>query len=78
MLILGGRFIVRLWPTVMTVTMLAVLIGLGTWQVERLQWKENLLATIHQRTQEAPVDIASLADATDIEYHPAKAQGPPN
>ena len=28
----------------------AILIGLGAWQVERLQWKEALIATIEVRT----------------------------
>ena len=32
----------------------AVLIGLGTWQVERLAWKEALLAAIDQRIHAAP------------------------
>jgi cytochrome oxidase assembly protein ShyY1 len=29
---------------------LAVLIALGTWQVQRLYWKEALLAAIEQRS----------------------------
>jgi surfeit locus 1 family protein len=32
-----------LLPAISTVLMLAVLIGLGTWQVERLAWKRDLL-----------------------------------
>ena len=35
-----------LWPGVMTVVMLAVLLGLGSWQVERLHWKRSVLAQI--------------------------------
>jgi len=35
-----------LWPGVMAVAMLAVLLGLGTWQVERLHWKQGVLAQI--------------------------------
>ena len=35
-----------LWPGVMAVTMLAVLLGLGTWQVQRLHWKQGVLAQI--------------------------------
>jgi len=35
-----------LWPGLMTLAMLAVLVGLGTWQVRRLAWKEALLARI--------------------------------
>ena len=34
----------RLWPTLLTVPALLVLLGLGTWQVQRLHWKEALIA----------------------------------
>jgi surfeit locus 1 family protein len=42
-----------LWPGVMAVGMLAVLLGLGTWQVERLHWKQGVLAQI-ARAEAAP------------------------
>ena len=35
-----------LWPGVMALAMLAVLVALGTWQLHRLAWKENILAGI--------------------------------
>ena len=35
-----------LGPGVATLVMLAILLGLGTWQVQRLAWKEGLLAEI--------------------------------
>lgn len=38
------RFRPRLWPTLTTVVALAVLVTLGTWQVQRLYWKEALIA----------------------------------
>jgi surfeit locus 1 family protein len=41
-----GRLRPLLWPGVMTVAMLALLLGLGTWQVQRLHWKRGLLAQI--------------------------------
>jgi surfeit locus 1 family protein len=34
----------RLWPTLAALGVLAVLLALGTWQVERLHWKEALIA----------------------------------
>ena len=37
----------------MTAAMLAVLLGLGTWQVERLHWKQDVLAQI-ARAEAAP------------------------
>ena len=32
------------WPTLITVPAVLVLLGLGTWQVQRLYWKEALIA----------------------------------
>lgn len=48
-----GRLRQLLWPGVMATAMLAVLLGLGTWQVERLHWKRGLLAQI-ARAEAAP------------------------
>ena len=42
-----------LGPGVMTAAMLAVLLGLGTWQVERLHWKQDVLSQI-ARAEAAP------------------------
>jgi surfeit locus 1 family protein len=42
-----------LWPGLMTLVMLAVLLGLGTWQIERLKWKQGVLAQI-ARAEAAP------------------------
>ena len=38
------RFRPQLWPTLVAAGGLAVLLALGTWQVERLHWKEALIA----------------------------------
>ncbi|GGD79503.1 SURF1 family protein [Rhizobium anhuiense] len=58
---------------------LAILISLGTWQVERLHWKEGLLADIAERQVAAPVplaDIETMAAASgDIEYRKVTATG---
>lgn len=34
----------RLWPTVAMLAALALLLALGTWQMQRLHWKEALIA----------------------------------
>lgn len=51
---------------------LAILISLGTWQVERLHWKEGLLADIAARQVAAPMPLADIeamaASGGDIEY----------
>ncbi len=58
---------------------IAILIGLGTWQVQRLHWKEGLIATIQQRMAMPPVElVAALKTDPDIagqEYRPVKVEG---
>ena len=39
-------------PGVLSLAALAVLISLGNWQMQRLSWKENLIATISARVNE--------------------------
>lgn len=57
------RFRPRPWPTAIAITLLAVLIGLGTWQLHRRVWKVELLATIAARTQADPVPLPTdIAD----------------
>jgi surfeit locus 1 family protein len=44
-------------PALMTLVMLVVLLGLGTWQVRRLAWKEAILAQIAQAEAAPPVPL---------------------
>jgi surfeit locus 1 family protein len=46
-----------LWPAVMTAVMFAILLGLGTWQVRRLAWKEAILAQIAQAEAAPPMPL---------------------
>lgn len=66
--------------TVFTVIALAVLCGLGTWQVQRLHWKEALLAHIAAlRTAPArPLDgpLAALAGGGDADFTRVSADCP--
>jgi surfeit locus 1 family protein len=68
-----------LWPTLATLAGLAILLGLGTWQVQRLQWKEALIAQLATRAHAAPVKLEiALADAVsgaDVEYTHVTARG---
>jgi surfeit locus 1 family protein len=46
-----------LGPALFTLTGLVLLIGLGTWQVERKAWKEALIASIEQRMDAPPMAL---------------------
>jgi surfeit locus 1 family protein len=68
------------WITlVLGAIVFAVLIALGTWQVERLYWKEGLLAEIEARTHTAPASLAETekvwADQKDVDYRTVKVTG---
>ncbi|MGO7159285.1 SURF1 family protein [Rhizobium johnstonii] len=58
---------------------LSILISLGTWQVERLHWKEGLIADIAARQAASPVPLADIeamaAAGGDIEYRKVTASG---
>jgi len=58
---------------------LAILLSLGTWQVQRLHWKEGLLADIATRQAAPAVPLADIekmaADGGDIEYRKVTATG---
>lgn len=55
------------------------LLALGTWQLQRLYWKEDLLQTIDRRTHSAPVPLAEVekrfAASGDVDYMPVTASG---
>ncbi|MGK6313850.1 SURF1 family protein [Neorhizobium sp. DT-125] len=58
---------------------LAVLLSLGTWQVQRLHWKEGLLADIAERRAAAPVALSEIEaiakSGGDIEYRRVSVSG---
>jgi surfeit locus 1 family protein len=63
----------------LAILVFAALIALGTWQVERLHWKEGLLATIDQRIHSTPRPLNEIerlfAEKHDVEYWPVTAKG---
>lgn len=73
----SGRFpwLVVLFGIVGFVTLL----GLGTWQLQRLHWKEGLLATIEARRTAAPLPLAEIEtryrSTGDVDYTPVTATG---
>ncbi|ANT50564.1 SURF1 family protein [Mesorhizobium amorphae] len=56
-----------------------ILLALGTWQLQRLHWKEGLLQTIDQRTHSPPRPLAEVesqfASSGDVDYTPVTVSG---
>lgn len=70
----------RFWSALLLgLIALAVLIGLGTWQVERLFWKEALIDTIERRihgpAEDLGVIVAAEQSSGDIDYRPVRVTG---
>lgn len=53
----------------------AVLLALGVWQMQRLEWKRGILAEIEARVAAAPVALPSAPDAEAHRYLPVRAIG---
>lgn len=72
----GRRYEPRLWPTLLTLAALAVLLGLGIWQLERRDWKAGLIDRIEQRLDASVVALpAGIADPAAWDYRPVQAEG---
>lgn len=48
-------------PTLFALVGIAILIGLGVWQLERKTWKENLIATINAHLTQSPQALPAPA-----------------
>lgn len=53
----------------------AILISLGVWQLNRLAWKEAVLAEIDARIADAPVPLPAAPDPQADRYLPVTATG---
>jgi cytochrome oxidase assembly protein ShyY1 len=45
------------WPSLFALVVFIVLIGLGTWQLERKAWKEALIGALDERVSAEPVPL---------------------
>ena len=54
---------------------LIVLLWLGVWQIQRLAWKEGILADIEARIQAAPVALPADVDPDADKYLPVEMTG---
>jgi surfeit locus 1 family protein len=67
-------------PTLATVIVCAILVGLGVWQLQRRAWKEALIAQVFSRLTAAPIAAPAPADwphldFTALEYQPVTVTG---
>lgn len=70
------RFRPTLWPTVFTIPSLIILLALGSWQVERLHWKEGLIAERTARSSGAPIPLPAVtAPAASYEFSKTRVTG---
>lgn len=75
---LPGREIVI--AGLLTLAGLTVLIGLGVWQLERLQWKQNLISMVQSRSEAPATDVPPPAEwqgleSEDYEYRAVRLSG---
>jgi surfeit locus 1 family protein len=65
--------------TALMLAAFAVLIGLGVWQLQRLEWKQGLIAQIEARTKGPPItleDAVALAgEGRDPSYYRVRVDG---
>ncbi len=55
----------------------SALVGLGTWQVQRLAWKTDLIATMEARMQASAINLKDALDLTvaEAEWRPVTTSG---
>ncbi len=46
----------------MTVVLTGCLLALGTWQVNRLAWKRQMIANVEERAHAAPVEVPAVSE----------------
>jgi len=74
----GGRrrFRPTLWATVFAVPALLILIALGTWQIERLHWKEGEIARRLEHSQGPGIALPqAFPDPADVEFTRVRLKG---
>jgi surfeit locus 1 family protein len=66
----------RLWPVLLAAGAgLAILLALGSWQVQRLAWKQGLIAAIDQALAQEPVTLEAALARPDADFVKVKLSG---
>jgi len=72
------RFRPTFWATIVFIPVFVLLMSLGTWQVQRLTWKNDLIQTRMDRIASPPLDYAAARAAGSpeaFEYRPITVSG---
>src|SRR5262245_17857296 len=66
-----------LWPTLISLPIFVVALGLGVWQMERREWKRDILDRIAVNQATLPITLAELlrGDPLRFEYGRVKVSG---
>jgi len=63
------RFRPGLWPTLATVLLFPLLVGLGVWQLHRAEWKQGLIDADAMRAGLPAVDLETLLPVTAVDQY---------
>ena len=72
---MASRFRPEFWPTVFLVPALALLLGLGVWQLERLAWKTDLIDRIEHGLAAPPAPLPAEIDDPAFDYRHVTVTG---
>jgi len=64
-----------IWPVLFGAIGAAILVALGVWQMQRLDWKTGVLADIEARIAADPVALPLAPDPEADRYLPVEAEG---
>ncbi len=64
-----------LWPTLFLIISLPILLWLGTWQVQRLEWKLGLIEQMEARLDAPAIDIAGARPGVEDEFRRYRVSG---
>ncbi|MDX1698105.1 MAG: SURF1 family protein, partial [Thiohalobacterales bacterium] len=72
----GFEFRPGFWPTLVTLAIMPVLVGLGIWQLERAAWKQGLVDTSLETTKLSPQPLLDVIEAGGVlDFRPVVARG---
>jgi surfeit locus 1 family protein len=72
----GFDFNPGLWPTLATLATLSLLLGLGSWQLDRAAWKQALIDTERETAGQSPQPLLAVVEAGGVlDFRPVLARG---